>query len=117
MTQPTPSIDELLTNDKAYPVCPPQTPDGVRPSNPRDLLAREIQTRLDAAGTVACCLCHHQRPRKRPDEPYYYLSDECKNVRQPWHYHRTFRSKKADDREGRRHRRRLRKGRVNRVTT
>ena len=65
---------------------------------------------------VGCCLCHQRRARKRPDEPYYYPSDECENVRQLWHYHRTFRSRKVDDRERRRHRRRLRKGRVIRVT-
>ncbi|MGW5820597.1 hypothetical protein [Streptomyces noursei] len=120
MTQPRLSIDELLRRvGEAYRASLPQlTPEEQerQDQESRDRLARKILGRLDEVNAVACCLCHRQRPRTRADEPYYYPGNECENVRQPWHYHRTFRSRKADAREARRHRRRLRKGRVVRVS-
>lgn len=115
MSQPTLNIDELLTKvGEAYRASLPQrTPEeeAAYQQESMDRLARVIHARLDAAGAVACCLCHRQRPRTRRDEPYYYPANECENARQPWHYHRTFRSRKADAREARRHKRRLRRGR------
>ncbi|MET8342500.1 hypothetical protein [Streptomyces microflavus] len=122
MTQPTLSIDELLTNlGEAYRASLPQRTPEEEAEYHQDFmnrLARKVHERLDAANVVICCLCHKERPRRSPDEPYYYASGECANVRQPWHYHRDWTvgaNQKNRRREARRHRRRLRKGRVVRV--
>lgn len=84
----------------------------------RDFDARfEAKTHaiLDAENVVICANCHMKRPRQSPEESYYYPADQCVNVRNPWHYHRVWTSWAADQRERRRHKRRLRKGRVHRV--
>ncbi|WNI17664.1 hypothetical protein [Actinacidiphila sp. ITFR-21] len=118
MTQPTVRIDELLTKwGEAYRASLPQrTPEEVEADWQEfdDRFYGRVQERLDAAGVVICCLCHRERPRSSPDEPYWYPAEECENVRKPWHYHRNFQSRKADAREARRHKRRLRRGRVRR---
>lgn len=75
-------------------------------------LAAIQQTGLHAENVVACTLCLCRRPRTSDDEPLYYPADECANVRKPWHYHRAGTSRAADNREKRRHIRRLRKGRL-----
>ncbi|MGW1180188.1 hypothetical protein [Streptomyces drozdowiczii] len=115
MTQASLNVTELLTRmGEAYRASLPQWTPEEEAEHTRDFMNRlsiKIRAQLDAAGAVACCLCHRQRPRVRHDEPYYYPANECENARQPWHYHRTFRSRKADQREARRHKRRLRRGR------
>ncbi|MFC4498485.1 MULTISPECIES: hypothetical protein [Streptomyces] len=120
MTQPTLNIDELLTRmGELYRASLPQRSPEEEEAYWRDYNARfyaKVHADLDTRKVVICCLCHNERPRISPDEPYYYRSSQCENVRQPWHYHRTFRSRKADAREARRHRRRLRKGRVVRTS-
>ena len=115
MTQTRP-VDELLTNwgEAVRARLPQRTPEEAK----RDLeesrarLAADWKALLDAENVVACALCLTRRPRSRPDEPLHYPATECVNVREPWHYYRTWKSRKADLREARRHRRRLRKGRV-----
>ncbi|MFD9815171.1 hypothetical protein [Streptomyces sp. NPDC059080] len=114
MTQPPVDIGELLTKvGEAYRASLPQLTPEEEAAEYQDLMdhqAAEIRDYLDAANAVACCLCHHERPRTRADEPYYYPAHECENARQQWHYQHTWNPKK-DAREARRHRRRLRKGR------
>lgn len=82
-----------------------------------DLLAADWKAELDAAGVVACTLCLTRRPRVRDDEPLYHPAAECVNVRKPWHYHRAWKGRSADQREKRRHRRRIRRGRLPQTPT
>ena len=115
MTQTRP-VDELLAKwgEAVRARIPQRTPEEAE----RDLaasrarLAAGMKAQLDDENAVACSICLTRRPRVRDDEPLYYPAAECVNVRKPWHYHRTWKSPSADKREARRHRRRLRKGRV-----
>lgn len=92
---------------------PEQTPEETAREHreSRDRLASRANGFLDAADLVACVICHHRRPRRYFCEPRYYPASECLNVRKPWHHHYTW-NKTIDKREGRRHRRRVRKGRL-----
>ncbi|MEV8399271.1 hypothetical protein [Streptomyces niveus] len=118
MTQSTLSIDELLTKmGQAYRASLPQWTPEEEAAYHQDFMNRlmaETNARLDAANIAICCLCHRERPRQ-PGGPRYYPSIECADVRKPWHYHRVWGSRRADAREARRHRRRVRKGRLPRV--
>ncbi|MEW1922217.1 hypothetical protein [Streptomyces sp. NPDC088360] len=123
MTEQTLNIDELLTKwGEAYRAALPQLTPEEKAQRERefwDRLNTTINTRLDAANITICRLCHRERPRQ-PGEPRYYPSIECRNVRQPWHYHRDWTrgpNQKEKQREARRHRRRIRRGRLPRVPT
>lgn len=115
MTQPS-TVDELLKlwGEAVRARFPQRTPE----EEARDLaasrarIAAEWKVQLDAENAVACALCLTRRPRVRDDEPLHYPAAECVNVRKPWHYYRKWTSRSADQREARRHRRRLRKGRL-----
>ncbi|MGW1261234.1 hypothetical protein ACWD7Y_04635 [Streptomyces drozdowiczii] len=106
MTQPNLSIDELLTKwGEAYRASLPQRTPEEEAEHTRDFMNRlavKIQARLDAANAVACALCHNERPRVSPDEPYHYPADECPRRVRIWHYHRTW-NPDTDRESARRH--------------
>ncbi|MFV0135540.1 hypothetical protein ACLGIH_20350 [Streptomyces sp. HMX87] len=116
MTQPRRSSDELLAEaGRLYRASLPQrTPEEAERDREASWarLSAQWKADLDAENAVACTLCLTRRPRIRDDEPLYCLAEECVNARKPWHYHRVWNSKTADQREKRRHRRRLRRGRL-----
>lgn len=117
MTQPPRTVDEMLTElgtrYRAYldRVCPPERQQQ-RAESLRTTLQQEIADDLNATNTVVCCLCLTKRPRRDALEAYTYPADQCVNVRKPWHYHRAWTSRAADQRARRRHRRRIRRGRL-----
>lgn len=116
MTQTRLSIDELLAEaGRLYRASLPQRSPEEEKRDREESWARfsaSWKAILDAENAVACSLCLTRRPRVRDGEPLHYPAEECVNVREPWHYRRTWKSRKTDQREARRHRRRLRKGRV-----
>ncbi|WP_274032598.1 hypothetical protein [Streptomyces sp. MMBL 11-1] len=119
MTQPTLDIDALLTEygaawRRAHPQLTSEEEE-LRSQRCWDRILTEFNAELDTNNTTACSHCHRQRPRRFFCEPRFYPMNECANVRQPWHYRRVWGNPKADRREMRRHRRRVRKGRAPRV--
>lgn len=75
-------------------------------------LTRRIVADLKATNATACALCGRRRPRVTTDEPTLYAPIQCASIREPWHYPRAWSKRPSDLREGRRHRRRVRKGRL-----
>lgn len=117
----TSRVEEMLTRQgKLYrALLPQQTPEETEREHRdfMDRLRRTTDAVLDAAESAACALCHQLRPRE-PGEPRYYPPEECVNVRQPWHYHRDWTrgtNQRKKQREARRHRRRVRRGRLPRT--
>lgn len=72
----------------------------------------EFRAMLDEGNAVACRRCLMPRPRVSAAESHFYSANECANVRHPDHYNSDVGGKKALLRERRRHRRRIRKGRL-----
>jgi hypothetical protein len=115
MSQHTITVGELLTRwGEAYRAAhPPLTPEQ-QAQRDAEILAHffdRARTHLDDQNLSACRLCLTRRPRTRPDDPRYYAPDECVNVRKPWHHPLGW-NPKENRRAERRHRRRVRKGRV-----
>lgn len=119
MTQPNLGVEELLTAyGELWRASMPQLTreeEEARCQRTLDRLTATMNAKLDADGVVICCLCHRPRPRRLFCEPRYYPAGQCLNVRKPWHYHRIWGNPKANRREERRHRRRIRKGALPRV--
>lgn len=121
MTQPTLSIDELLTKwGEAYRASLPQLTPEEEESYWRDFDNRfyaKVYERLDTANVVICALCHNERPRVSLDEPYHYPADQCPKKVRLWHYHRVW-DPEIDRESARKHALALarRRGRVHRVS-
>ncbi|WP_329147169.1 hypothetical protein OIU91_16570 [Streptomyces sp. NBC_01456] len=107
MTQPTLNIDELLTKmGEAYRALMPQRTPEEDEAYWQEYNARfyaKVHADLDERNVVICCLCHTERPRTSPDEPYYYPADECPKEVRVWHYHRFWRDPEADRESKRQH--------------
>lgn len=71
---------------------PQPTPEEAQARSERtwnEFMAR-VHAGLDERGTVACDLCHHERPRRDPLSPegYFHPFEECEKAGEPWHYRR-----------------------------
>lgn len=106
MTQPAVTIDELLSEwGEALRAAVPQwTPEELEQAvqSSRRRLAADLCDRLDAANAVACSICLTERPRKSPDEPYYFPADQCPKAVRVWHYHRVW-DRETDQETARNH--------------
>lgn len=101
------SIDELLTMwGEAHRASLPQRTPEEDEAYWQEYHVRfnaKVQADLDERNVVICCLCHKERPRQSPDEPYYYPADECPKEVRVWHYHRCWRDPEADRESKRQH--------------